>query len=101
MQIIFYNNIVRRKKVTPAKVIATVGDTVKFICPSEEPRVLWTFKGKSLTGTFYTGRFTAKDLHWLILTSVELINAGTYTCSGAETESILFEDNATLIVNSK
>ena len=81
---------------------ANVGDTVKFLC-NTDITVAWNFKNGPLPNNALTGRMGKPHLQtwrlqWLILTDVQLENAGLYTCYGDPIDHISYEGDALLTV---
>ena len=84
---------------TPKRITASVGKTVKFTCKSYE-YVWWTFQGRSLPSNAYRNRLTILGPEWLIIRDVRLDNTGIYTCH-RDAASIIHHDQGILIVTGK
>ena len=82
----------------PKSKVADLGETVKFTCRSMS-KAVWEFEGSALPDKSITGRMKIPKIEWLIIPTVDLNNAGVYTCYSEETENLVFMDYGVLIVN--
>ena len=92
--------VVYLDRIIPHHRNVTVGQTTYFSCFSEKT-ASWQFRGGPLPGNAIQQRVEKSREYKLTIKDIHTNNAGNYTCSGEDSDSVIFQDEAVLVVTGK